>query len=98
MTASKKQAVVVTTAHRGVFFGYLNGSQDRTAKTVELTDAQMCVYWSADVRGVLGLAVTGPTRGSKVGPAVPKITVQDVTAVVDATSDAEAAWRSRPWN
>lgn len=89
--------VVVTTEHKGVFFGYLKATHDRTAKIVELTDCQMCVYWPANVQGVMGLAVTGPLRGSRVTPAVPRITLQDVTSIMDATSDAEKAWKDRPW-
>lgn len=96
--AAKKQFVVVTTAHRGVFGGYLNGAQDRGAKTVELHDCQMCVYWSSDVQGVLGLASSGPSKSCKVTPAVPKMTLQDVTSVMDATDAAEKAWAGRPWS
>lgn len=94
--AKVKRPVVVTTEHRGVFFGNLNGSSD-TDKTVTLTDAQMCVYWSADVKGVLGLAATGPSKSCKVTPPVPKITLQAVTAVMDATDEAVSAWGQRPW-
>ena len=96
MPTTKTRPVVVTTEHRGVFFGNLNSSDD-TDKTVSLTDAQMCVYWSADVKGVLGLAATGPSRSCKVTPPVPKITLQAVTAVMDATTEAEKAWQARPW-
>ncbi len=92
----KKRAVVVTTEHRGVFFGYLNGG-DPTAKVVVLDDAQMCVYWAADVNGVLGLAATGPSKSCRITPAVPSITLQAVTAVMDATDAAAKAWKDRPW-
>jgi hypothetical protein len=96
MTAKQAAPVVVTTAHRGVFFGYLDG--DRTGTTVELTDAQMCVYWSSDVRGVLGLASDGPSRSSKVTRPVPRITLQDVTSVIDVTAEAVKQWEGRPWS
>jgi hypothetical protein len=96
MTTVDKLPVVVTTAHKGVFFGYLTG--DRESKTAELTRAQMCVYWSSDVRGVLGLAATGPSRLCKVTPAVPKMTLQDVTGVMDATPEAVTAWQGKPWS
>lgn len=89
--------VVVTTEHRGVFFGFLNGQAD-TEKALSLTDAQMCVYWSADVKGVLGLAATGPTKKCRITPSVPKMTVQAVTAVMDATPEAVTAWQSKPWS
>lgn len=97
MTAKKKRFVVVTTEHRGVFGGLLNGD-DPSSSTLTLSDAQMCVYWSSDLQGVLGLASSGPSKGCRVSPAVPKLVLQGVTAVIDATEDAEKAWRARPWS
>ena len=88
--------VVVTTAHRGVFFGYLTGPRD--VKTAELTDAQMCVYWSQDMQGVLGLASSGPSRTCKVTRPVQRITLQDVTSVITASAEAVKLWQDRPWS
>lgn len=97
MTSTNGTPVVVTTAHRGVFFGYLaNGIRD--SKTAELTEARMCLYWSAETRGVMGLASGGPAKGSKIGPAVPRMTLQDVTAVMDATPEAVTAWQAALWS
>lgn len=97
MTQSAQAPVVVTTQHRGVFFGRLLDSQhDQTVIT--LSDAQMCVYWAADVQGVLGLAATGPTTGCKITRPVPRITLQDVTAVIEATPEAVKLWQDRPWS
>lgn len=96
MPTKKLQSVVVTTEHRGVFFGMLD-TNDETAKVVTIKDAQMCVYWSADVQGVLGLASTGPSKSCRVTPKVPKITLQGVTAVIEATPEAAKAWSERPW-
>ncbi|HWM26571.1 MAG TPA: hypothetical protein VNP98_17270 [Chthoniobacterales bacterium] len=87
--------LVVTTAHRGVFFGY---GRTTTNKTIRLEKAQMCVSWSSDVKGVLGLAANGPTRGCRVGPPVPAMTLQDVTGVMEASEKAEKAWLAQPWN
>lgn len=92
-----KRAVVVTTAHRGVFFGYLPDGAKKNGKIVELKSARMCVYWSADVHGVLGLASAGPSASCKIGPAVPSLVLQDVTAVVDASSEAVKKWEAQPW-
>jgi hypothetical protein len=96
-TTEQSAPVVVTTAHRGVFFGLL-AQDDRGGKTAELTQAQMCVYWSEDVQGVLGLASHGPTRTCKVTRPVARITLQDVTAVTDAAPEAVTAWQDRPWS
>lgn len=71
-----KIAVVIATdpSHHGVYFGYVD---DATLKDVMvLTSARMCVYWPQTVRGVLGLAATGPLKGSKVGPAVASLSVR----------------------
>lgn len=59
MSKNNDVPLVVTTAHRGVFFGFAKPTEN---KTIRLRDAQMCVYWSADVKGVLGLASKGPSR------------------------------------
>lgn len=96
MSEQNGAPVVVTTEHRGVFFGYLQGNREEP--TAELHEAQMCVYWSTAVRGVLGLAVTGPDDKCRVTPPVPSITLHKVTAVMDATDEAVKAWLARPWS
>jgi hypothetical protein len=92
------QEVVITTERKGVFFGTLPDGADRAATVLELADAQMCVYWSADVQGVPGLAATGPTKGCRITRPVPRMTVQAVTLVMEATDEAVTAWCSRPWS
>lgn len=86
--------VVVTTAHRGVFFGELlskNGSD------VALTNARVCVYWSQETRGFVGLAATGPLAGSRVSPACPTIELSDVTATLECSPEAVERWEAGPW-
>lgn len=94
MPNKKQKAVLVTTKHRGVFFGYLISHEGDVAT---LRDARMCIYWSSAMRGLLGLAAMGPDRQCKVGPAV-DIVLNDVTAVVDVKSEAVEKWESAPWN
>ena len=77
---NKLKPLLVTTAHRGVFFGY--GIQS-DAPTITLERAKMCVYWPADLHGVLGLASEGPNTSCKIGPEVSRITLRDVTAVIE---------------
>lgn len=71
----KEVPLVVTTQHRGVFFGFGRPTEN---KIIKLKNAQMCVYWSRDVKGVLGLASKGPTSDSKIGPPVPEITLETI--------------------
>ena len=89
----KERAVIVTTAHRGVFFGYATKT---TGATIVLKRARLCVYWSPDVRGFMGLAANGPTSGCRIGPAA-DIELRNITAVVDVTSAAVEKWEAAPW-
>jgi hypothetical protein len=92
----KKKAarpVVVTTAHRGVFFGYATETE---GEHITLTRSRLCLYWSADVKGFMGLAATGPSKSCRVGPPA-DITLRSITSVLEATPDAVQAWESAPW-
>jgi hypothetical protein len=93
-TKSKERAVIVTTEHRGVFFGY---ATDTDGDVIELKNARLCVYWSVDVKGFMGLAAGGPTKGCRIGPAVPSIELRKITSVVGVSADAVKAWESAPW-
>lgn len=89
--------LLVTTIHKGVFFGYGNPDINET-KTIKLTNARMCVYWSSDVKGVLGLAATGPSKSSRVTASVPSLTATDVTSVSEVTAEAVKQWEAQPWS
>ncbi len=95
MTKMKEQAVMVTTEFRGVFFGYMDKPPANSSITIKR--ARNCVYWSADVRGFMGLAATGPTKNCKIGPAVPTLTLNKITAVIEVTSMAAEKWEGGPW-
>lgn len=88
------QPVLVTTKHRGVFFGY---TTDPHADPITLTNARCAVYWSIDVRGFMGLAANGPTASCRIGPRC-DITLRDVTSVSKVTPDAAKAWEASPWS
>lgn len=88
-----EKAVMVTTAHRGVFFGYATKTD---GETIALKRSRLCVYWSADVRGFMGLAVNGPSASCRIGPAA-DITLRNITAVLDVTPEAVTKWETGPW-
>ena len=90
----KERAVVVTTAHRGVFFGY---AEDTSGETIKLRAARLCIYWSADLRGFMGLAAHGPNKSCKVGPAA-DVELRNITAVLEASEEAVKNWEKAPWN
>jgi len=92
--------VLVTTAHRGVFFGLFSGwagPESDPHKHISLKDARNCVYWSQDVRGFLGLATTGPTGGCKVGPKADMPELRDVTSISVVTLEATEKWEMAQW-
>lgn len=92
-TQPAERAVLVTTAHRGVFFGY---AIDTHGPIIALRAARLCVYWSADLRGFMGLAAIGPNEQCRIGPAA-DIELRDITAVVSVSDEAAARWEAAPW-
>jgi hypothetical protein len=93
MKARTAHPVVVTTAHRGVFFGY---ASDTSGETIRLARARLCVYWDASLKGFMGLASVGPGPKCRIGPAA-SIELRNITAVLECTPEATAAWESAPW-
>lgn len=89
----KDRAVLVTTAHKGVFFGY---TAKTDGATIKLRGARNCIYWSSDVKGFLGLAATGPSKGCKIGPSA-DVELRDITCVAECTPEAISAWEQSPW-
>lgn len=87
--------VLVTTAHRGVFFGELD-SQD--GSTVTLKQARNCLYWEQSVRGFIGLASNGPSDGSRIGPACDALELLNVTSIAACSDEAISRWESAPWS
>lgn len=92
---NSKRPVLVTTQHRGVFFGYLVGEPSKEQVVVDRV--RNVTYWDAATRGFLGLASTGPTKGCRVTAAAGETTLYDITGVFTCTPDAVAAFEAGPW-
>lgn len=92
-TQSIGRPVLVTTAHRGVFFGYAKHTK---GPIIKLARARNCIYWSADVRGFLGLAETGPSSSCKIG-ARADVELRDITSVAEVTEAAAKRWEDASW-
>lgn len=82
-----EKAVIVTTKHRGVFFGY---ATDTDGDRIRLKRARMAIYWATH-RGLLELAEVGPNAKSRIS-ARADIDLRDITSVVDVTEEAVKAW------
>lgn len=89
-----ERPVLVTTAHRGVFFGY---ATETGGATIKLRRARLCVSWTSDLRGFMGLASQGPKAGCRIGPAVENIELRDITSISDVSPEAVERWEKAPW-
>lgn len=92
-----KKPVVITTEKRGVFFGYVEDDSALPEK-IELANARMCVYWSQQTKGVLGLAASGPNSECRITSAIPKITLYQVTAILECSPEAAENWEKGLWS
>lgn len=88
----KQKAVIITTQHRGVFFGYVSDKTDLTQKIItDVKGARMAIYWGTS-KGLMQLANSGPTSSSKISEPCDIPVLQDVTAVFSVTPEAEEKW------
>ena len=92
--SNSERAVLVTTEHRGVFFGY---AMDTSGDVIALRAARNCIYWPASNKGFLGLANEGPRKGSRIGPPA-ELELRKITAVAACTAEAVKAWEAAPWS
>lgn len=87
------KAILVTTQHRGVFFGMVPDDQDMTAKTMALKGARCAIYWNT-TKGVAELAEDGPNSGSRIGAAADIEALHDITAVWNVQPEAVEKWQA----
>lgn len=93
-----KVAVLITTdsTKRGVFMGFID-PKDADKETLVADEVRMCIFWDKDVKGVVGLAATGPTKNCRISKAAKRATIKGVTAVLELTDEAIKAWKKEPW-
>lgn len=89
------RAVVVTTEHRGVFFGYIK--EDQSPMWIELDRCRMAIMWDSSIRGVLGLASHGPSNSCRISHDTPHGKIWKITGVFACSEVARDKWESAPW-
>jgi hypothetical protein len=90
MTNHHWKYVLVTTAHRGVFYGKLEvESKDHAI----LHNCRNVIMFGTK-GGFLELADTGPTDSSKIGATAPITKLYDITSVTICSEEANAKWDS----
>lgn len=88
----KNKPVLITTKHRGVFFGYLESRDDTGgAVSVVLTAARCAIRFGTE-GGFLELARSGPTGESKIGSPAERLELFDVTSIADVTAEVATTW------
>ena len=93
-----KFPVLVTTLHRGVFFGYCDDPDALlSAGQGRLFKGRNCIYWPVENHGFAGLAADGPKTGARIGPAVAVLRLRDIVSVSDCSPAAVDAWESTTW-
>ena len=90
---SEERMVVVLTEFKEIFCGW---ATDTEGDRIKLRNARQACYFSEDTHGLIGLAVTGPGRGSKIGPAA-NIEVRRVVNVIECSQAAAEAWEKSSW-
>ncbi len=85
------KSILVTTEHRGVYYGEVPEEQDLTARTMALKNARCAIYWNTTT-GVAELAEKGPNDGSKIGAKADIEALHDITAVWRVTDEAKEQW------
>lgn len=90
--AKPPRPVLVTTEHKGVFFGYADATD---GEQISLKQARLCVKW-VNTRGFMGLAANGPNAQCRIGPAA-DITLRNITSVCEVTPVATKAFEAAPW-
>ena len=88
--------ILVTTEHRGVFFGYADDISTAPA-SIELSKMRNCIQWRG-LKGFLELTTEGPSSACRIGPAAAKGTLFKITGVWDVEPKAVEAWEKAPWN
>ena len=91
---AKEVAVLIGNRTYNLYFGYVT---DASGANVKIKRARQVIYWSADVKGAGGLAVTGPSATCRIGPAISEVEVRDVITVASVTDEAVKAFEAAPW-
>jgi len=88
-----ERMVVVLTEFKEIFCGW---TADTSGDQIKLRAARQACYYSADTHGLLGLAVNGPGKDSKIGPAA-DIECRRVVNVIECSLAAVEAWKEAAW-
>ena len=88
----KNTSVMVTTKHRGVFYGRI--IELKEPSLVRLNKCRNVIHW-AGTQGFLGLTSHGPDDGSRIGAeAGGPVTLYDLTSLTECSEVASKKFES----
>lgn len=70
---------------------------ETSGESIKLRAGRLCVYWTSDLRGFMGLASDGPSSSCKIGPAA-DIELFNITSISEVSPKAEEKWNKFPWS
>jgi hypothetical protein len=85
--------VLICTDKRGVFAGF---TTETNCDPISLRAGRMVVYWSAAMRGVVGLASMGPDDQCRISEPA-DMELRGITCVIEISPAAQAKWEAAPW-
>lgn len=91
--SNEERLVVVLTEFKEIFCGW---ASDTSGDRIKLRNARQACYFATETHGLLGLAVTGPAKGSKIGPSA-NIECRRVVNVIECAPSAVEAWEAARW-
>lgn len=89
----QERLVVVLTEFKEIFCGW---TTDTAGERINLRAARQACYYAEGTHGLLGLAVEGPAKGSRIGPAA-DIEIRKPINIVECTPKAAEAWSTAKW-
>lgn len=85
------KAILISTQHRGVFFGLVDEETDLQQRTLSLKNARCAIRWGTK-GGIAELAEQGPNASSRIGSPADIEAIHDITAVWNVTDEAREKW------
>lgn len=93
-----RRPVLVSTSQKFLVFGWTEQDSPLDEPYVVLFDSRLVVYWSAETKGLWGLAAAGPAAGSRVSAPCPCVQIKDALAILWCTEDAAKSFAQFIWS
>ncbi len=83
---NRDRFLIIITGYKEIFAGWTN--DDPKADIITLTDARQVIYYTAETKGLLGLAANGPGKDSRISNVAPSVTIRQPVNVLLASPEA----------